>query len=149
MAWENQTPDVTPPFSASIALLVVAAQIDREVQSALQTVGLSRRKLGVLGHLGRSPGLSFTELARRAGVTVQSMHTLIGTLDRDGLVASGAGQRGRAATIALTDIGRQQLRNGISAVAEIDESAFGEASSPARQQLRDALAALATEMRDA
>jgi DNA-binding MarR family transcriptional regulator len=46
------------------------------------------RHLGALGHLARDPALSYSDLARRVAVTVQSMRSTIATLVDPGLLRS-------------------------------------------------------------
>lgn len=133
-----------PVASPTVTLLVVAAQIERALEQALEPLGLTRRKLGILGHLARSPGVSFTELAHRANVTVQSMHVTVRTLERAGLARAGAGQRGRPATITLTPEGRERLAVGMRAIGEVDRVEFDE-RDPARQHLAEALRAIARD----
>lgn len=140
---DERTPGPPPP-SPTIALLVIAGQVERALEAALQHLGLNRRKLGVLGHLARSPGISFTELAQRASVTVQSMHVIVRGLESDGLVVSGAGQRGRPATITLTDAGRARLAAGMAAIAETDRAQFDD-RQPVRRALADAALAVARQ----
>ncbi|MGL5851565.1 MAG: hypothetical protein ACRCZD_12355, partial [Phycicoccus sp.] len=73
MPQNTPTPPTEPP-SPSIALLTMGRLVERRVAAALDELGLTVRGFGALGHLAGDPGISFTELARRAGVTVQSMH---------------------------------------------------------------------------
>ncbi len=49
---------------------------------ALKPLGLTTRKLGLLGHIRRTPDISFSELARHSGITVQSAHGAAALLDR-------------------------------------------------------------------
>lgn len=143
---QDQPSPAVPPLSPTITLLVVARQVEAALEAALETHGLTRRKLGILGHLARAPGVSFTELAGRAAVTVQSMHVIVRTLESDGLLVSGATQRGRPATITLTPEGRQRLASGLAAVAAVDRAEFDE-RDPAHRRLADALRAIAREER--
>src|SRR5687768_8818410 len=77
-----------PPMEPSPAMLLIVAarRIEQMVEHAVAPLGLNLRKLGVLGHLRRDPGLSFSELARRSSITVQSMHVVVQSLLHDGLV---------------------------------------------------------------
>ncbi|MBZ4318627.1 MarR family winged helix-turn-helix transcriptional regulator [Streptomyces huiliensis] len=89
--------------------------LGRFVQDAAHHVlsardGYSLRMMGALGHLAREPGLSYSELARRAGVTAQSMQATVGRLEQAGAVArtTPAG-RGRKAVLQVTEEGRRML----------------------------------------
>jgi len=74
-------------FSPVISLLTVAAVWDAHLGAQLRDLGLTTRKYGLLAHIEATPGISFSELARRSQITVQSAHTAVQTLVADGLVA--------------------------------------------------------------
>jgi DNA-binding MarR family transcriptional regulator len=82
-------PPSPPDASPALALVVLARIVGRSVDAALADVGTSVREVGVLGHLSRVPGMSITELARRSGVTVQSMHALVADLVARDLIDRG------------------------------------------------------------
>lgn len=116
-------PDVSP----ALALVVLGRVVGGLVDSALEDAGTSRREVGVLGHLSAAPGMSITELARRSGVTVQSMHTLVAALVERGLVDRGAAAgRGRAAQLAVTPAGRRLLTRARRALATVDRRLFAD-----------------------
>ncbi len=108
----------TPPASGPVPmtprtgmLLLTAGRLMREeIDSALGARGLSLRHVSALGHLSREPGLSYSALARRAGVTAQSMQATVRQLEKAGAVAreSPAG-RGRTAELRVTARGRDLL----------------------------------------
>jgi len=97
------------------------------VEDSLKGIGLSLRRLGLLGHLRRDPGISFSALARRAGIKVQSLHPIIEALISDGYVTTvGSGGQGRAAVIELTDRGLEVLEQATQLIAEYDHEVFAE-----------------------
>lgn len=115
-------PDPIPPPSASFLLTVLGRQIRDRVEAALHTEGIAVRHFSALGHLSRNPGLSYSELARRASVTPQSMQATLNKLEMIGAVEKiGSGGRGRSATLFVTDEGRRLLRTGMSTYAELDQ----------------------------
>ena len=69
-----------PRFSPVIALLAVSAMWEEQLATILKDLGISTRKFGLLGHIYAEPGISFSELARRSHITVQSAHTAVRTL---------------------------------------------------------------------
>ena len=69
-----------PRFSPVIALLAVSAMWEGQLSSILRDIGITTRKFGLLGHIYAEPGISFSELARRSHITVQSAHTAVRTL---------------------------------------------------------------------
>jgi DNA-binding MarR family transcriptional regulator len=138
----GETPD-SPP-SPTMLLVLQGRMMGDLVDARLAEIGLTLRQFGFLGHLARTPGLSFTELAARARITVQSAHTIIGRLAADGLVDAVDSTRGRAATLTLTAAGRDRLNRADAAIRDIDRERFDEATTPAWTELGAALRATAS-----
>jgi DNA-binding MarR family transcriptional regulator len=130
--WDNaevSDPDLDPgaapgaaaggPPSPNLAFLVInlGRTLRDEVDEALHPLGLSMRHLSALGHLSRQPGLSYSELARRAGITPQSMQATLLQLERLQAVErrTSAG-RGRTAQLHVTAAGSALLGQGQHAV---------------------------------
>ena len=78
------------------------------------------RHVSALGHLRRQPGLSYSELARRAGITVQSMQATLTALEDAGAVERYGGGRGRAVTLTITPRGEQLLDGALRAFDRVD-----------------------------
>jgi len=109
-------------------MVLLARRLEARVERSLKLIGLSMRKLGLLGHLSREPGVSYSALARRAGIKVQSLHPIMDELTRDGLVVTvGEGGQGRAAVIELTERGRDALARANEVISDIDTDVFAEA----------------------
>lgn len=51
--------------------------VNREMTAALQPFGLTPAQFGALVHIGREPGVSAAELARRINLTPQSVQTAL------------------------------------------------------------------------
>lgn len=134
--------DSRPPFSPTIALLTVARSAEVAVAGALEPHGLTLRKYGILGHIAHTPGLSLSELARRSGITVQSVHTLINALVDAGLVKSVVPSSGHAAQLSVTPAGSDLLARLNAEVAALDAEFF---ESEAMRQVADALLAVTAE----
>lgn len=100
-----------PVDSASIVLLALARRIEVELNAELQPLDLTVTRLGLLGHIAGLPGVSFSELARVSGTSVQSVHSAV-----KGLV-----------------------RAGRSAVGEVDERLFGPEPEPALRRIGEAV----------
>ncbi|MGP3533631.1 MarR family winged helix-turn-helix transcriptional regulator [Microbacterium sp. RD1] len=119
-------PDVPAP-SPVMMMILLGRRLEARVEAELKAMGLSMRRLGVLGHLRREPGISFSALARRAGIKVQSLHPVMDALTDEGYVATvGSRGQGRAAVIELTPRGREALDAANRMIAEIDRTAFVE-----------------------
>jgi DNA-binding MarR family transcriptional regulator len=126
-----------PPFSPTIALLTLTRMVELPVARMLEQHGLTLRKYGVLGHISRSPGLSMSEIARRSGITVQSVHTLIRSLADAGLVRSEVESSGLSASVVSTPAGGALLREIAAEVAALDATLFAD------DEMRQVSAALA------
>jgi DNA-binding MarR family transcriptional regulator len=103
-----------------MALVVAGRAMEDLVAARLEPLGLSLRLFGVLGHLTRDEGLSYTELARRARVTPQSVHATVSRLVDLGAVEPAGPGRGRRAGLRVTDRGRRLLADGRRAVDALD-----------------------------
>lgn len=112
--------DESPRFSPVIALIAVSAMWEGELASALRDLGISTRKFALLGHIGAEPGISFSELARRSHITVQSAHTAVRTLVDEGLVADAMAHAGAASDLSVTEKGARVLQEARDRLAALD-----------------------------
>ncbi|MGY1672727.1 MarR family winged helix-turn-helix transcriptional regulator [Geodermatophilus sp. SYSU D00710] len=110
-----------PPTSTAMALVVTGRAMEDLLTARLAPLGLSLRLLGALGHLARDEGLSYSDLARRARVTTQSMHATVGRLVELGAVESAGPGRGRRAGLRVTGQGRRLLADGLAVVEAVDQ----------------------------
>ena len=108
------------PFSPTITLLTVARVWDAAFAEALKPLGLTTRKYGLLGHIRGTPGISFSELARRSRITVQSAHSAVAGFVSSGLVDDGTAQAGAASTLRVTNAGMKLLDDAAQAVTALD-----------------------------
>ena len=109
-----------PPFSPVVSLLTVAAVWDARLGRELKDLGLTTRKYGLLSHVRAMPGISFSELARRSQITVQTAHTAVRTLVDDGLVADSTAHAGAASDLRVTKKGAAALAEADRRLAELD-----------------------------
>ncbi|WP_375383711.1 MarR family winged helix-turn-helix transcriptional regulator [uncultured Microbacterium sp.] len=109
-----------PPFSPVIALLTVSAVWDAQLNAALRDLGLTTRKYGLLAHVQARPGISFSELARRSQITVQTAHTAVRSLADDGLVADAMALAGAASDLRVTEKGAAALAEADARLAGLD-----------------------------
>ena len=109
-------------LASPVMLLIALGRIAREeLDDVLAGDGLSLRHLGALGHLRRTPRLSYSGLGRRAGVTAQSMQATVSHLERIGAVSrSDATGRGRAADLTVTSAGVAALERAEAAIAVVE-----------------------------
>lgn len=109
-----------PPFSPVISLLTVSSVWDARLGAALKDVGLTTRKYGLLAHIQATPGISFSELARRSQITVQTAHTAVRTLVDDGLASDGTAHAGAASDLRVTAKGVRALAEADARLAQLD-----------------------------
>lgn len=133
--------DARPPFSPAIALLTIGRTVELELSALLERHGLTVRKYGILGHIAGDPGLSMSELARRSGITVQSMHALIRSLQDAGLVDAEVQSAGLPARLSVTPEGRAVLDRLAREVAALDARLFDGELEPVRNALAQVVAA--------
>ncbi|GAA5029464.1 MarR family winged helix-turn-helix transcriptional regulator [Microbacterium fluvii] len=109
-----------PPFSPVIALLTVSSVWDAQLGAALKDLGLTTRKYGLLAHIDATPGISFSELARRSQITVQTAHTAVRALVNDGLARDDMSHAGAASDLRVTAKGRRALAEAEVRLAALD-----------------------------
>ncbi|MEQ6897433.1 helix-turn-helix domain-containing protein [Microbacterium sp. KR10-403] len=100
-------------FSPVLSLLTLGSIWDGQLNKQLKGLGLTTRKYGLLAHVRATPGISFSELARRSQITVQTAHTAVRALVDDGLVEDATAHAGAASTLRVTE-------KGMAALAEAD-----------------------------
>lgn len=127
-----------PPLMASSAvlLLVVAGRsLQRRVDEELAQLGLTMRHFGALGHLSHRPDLSYSDLARRARVTAQSMHATVRALEERGAVRRTLPGHGHAARLEITDEGRRLLEAVRAAAERLDDEVLADLGAEERAAL--------------
>ncbi|MGW3345781.1 MarR family winged helix-turn-helix transcriptional regulator [Nonomuraea rubra] len=140
MSSENDRP-APPTTSASIVVLTLARKVETELSAALAPLDLTVSRLGLLGHIAAMPGVSFSELARMSGITVQSVHTAVKALAGAGLVRDTTARAGSASAIEVTPEGARLMEQARAAVATVDEHLFGESADPIQRQVGDTIRA--------
>ena len=131
-----------PPFSAMLALLVVSHAWEAELATELRTVGLTPRKYALLGHIKASPDVSFSELARRSRISVQSVHVAVKALSASGFVNDSTAHAGAASTLRVSEEGLKALRLAHRRRESIDDRIL-DAAPELVGGLKEALRALA------
>lgn len=109
-----------PPFSPTIGLLTVSRVWEAAFADALKPLGLTTRKYGLLGHIRGTPDISFSELARRSRITVQSAHSAVAALVEAGLVDDGTAHAGAASTLRTTTAAEELLGRAAEVVGRLD-----------------------------
>lgn len=114
--WVRADPAALPAY----ALARAGNAMNARFTERLATVGLRPHTFFVLVHLAREPALTSAELARRLGMTPQSMSTLLHGLADAGWVQRPAGAlRGQRIDVRLTEAGRAAVEAAGPVLAEL------------------------------
>ena len=112
--------------------------------AVLEKVGLGRAHHRALYFIGRSPGLSVSDLLAILGITKQSLARVLKALQQDGYVAIARGPRdGRQRLLRLTEKGASLERAAFEAQRETLARAYREAGPTAVDGFRRVLRGLA------
>lgn len=111
------------------------------MDEALRPLGLTTPQYGVLCALEAEPGMSNADLARGLFVTAQTMHGILTTLERDGLVRRGSDQtHGKRLTSELTRQGAGLLRRAHGEIGQVEKLlAAGLSDSEVERLVRELL----------
>ena len=114
--WVAAGPEGIPAYTLARAGAAMNAAFARR----LATVGLRPHTFFVLVHLAREPALTSAELARRLGMTPQSMSALLtGLVDAGWVERPSGARRGQRIDVRLTDAGRRALADAGPVLAEL------------------------------
>lgn len=129
-------------LSVSYVLKQVHAAMRAGMEDALRSLDLTVPQYACLELLGRNPGLSNSDLARRSFVTRQSMNVVLRRLQERGLLARPEhAPHGRALPSELTEGGRAVLLKASVAVRAVEADLFSPLSPAQQSRLREELAA--------
>ncbi|QKW33020.1 MarR family transcriptional regulator [Actinomadura sp. NAK00032] len=129
-------------LSVGYVLKQVHAAMRAAMDEALRPLDLSVPQYACLELLGQTPGLSNSELARRAFVTRQSMNLVLRRLQERGLLTRPEqAPHGRALPTELSRDGQAILHEASVAVRAVEKQLFSPLSREQQLRLREALAA--------
>jgi DNA-binding MarR family transcriptional regulator len=116
------TPPQDATASPALLLMMLGRRLREEAEHELRARGLSMRHFSALGHLAHQPGMSYSELARRDGITTQSMQSTLRQLEELGAVERLTEPgRGRTADLQVTDHGQALLEQGREVLRAADQ----------------------------
>lgn len=137
---QTRPPMGPPAASPAFFLMGLGRRVRDDLEAILAQNGMALRHLSALGHLARQPGLSYSALGRRAGVTPQSMQATLAQLEQRGAVDKRTQSgKGRTAELHLTPAGQQLLALGQQALALADEHVLAGLTTRQRRELTDLL----------
>ena len=120
----------------------VHASLRTAMDETLRPLDLTVPQYACLELLGQDPGLSNSELARRAFVTRQSMNLVLRRLQERGLLTRpNQAPYGRALPSELTQDGLDILRQASIAVRAVEKQLFAPLAPEQQRRLREDLAA--------
>ncbi|WP_326796591.1 MarR family transcriptional regulator [Streptomyces sp. NBC_01808] len=129
-------------LSVGYVLKQVHAALRTAMDEALRPLDLTVPQYACLELLGRDPGLSNSELARRAFVTRQSMNLVLRRLQERGLLTRpDHATHGRALLAELTPAGQTALHQASVAVRAVEKQLFSPLSQERQRRVREDLAA--------
>lgn len=129
-------------LSVSYVLKQVHAAMRTAMDEVLRPLDLTVPQYACLELLGRDPGLSNSELARRAFVTRQSMNLVVRRLQERGLLTRpDEASHGRALPTELTPDGQTVVGEASVAVRAVEQQLFSPLSPERQRRLREDLAA--------
>ncbi|MCI3220849.1 MarR family winged helix-turn-helix transcriptional regulator [Streptomyces sp. NP-1717] len=130
-----------PESALSTVMLLITGgrRLQERLDERLASLGLSLRLLGALGHVARDSELSYSDLARRAGVTSQSMRATVLLLEELGAVRRTLPGQGHRARLELTDHGSSLLSDARTVAAELDAEVLAGLTAESRRALNHAL----------
>ena len=128
-------------LSVGYVLKQVHASLRTAMDDVLRPLDLTVPQYACLELLGQHPGLSNSELARRAFVTRQSMNLVLRRLQERGLLTRpDHAPHGRALRAKLTQDGQTTLRKASVAVRTVEKQLFSPLSQEQQRRLREDLA---------
>lgn len=142
---DKPPPRARRPLVTSTSFLLVAAgrSAQRRLDRVLGERGLALRHVGALGHLAHEPDVSYSDLARRAGITPQSMRATVRQLEELGAVRRTLPGHGHAARLEVTAHGHDLLAWAGEQAHALDDDVLDGVAADQHQALRRSLATIA------
>jgi DNA-binding MarR family transcriptional regulator len=132
-------------LSVGYVLKQVHASLRTAMDEVLRPLDLTVPQYACLELLGQHPGLSNSELARRAFVTRQSMNFVVHRLQERGLLTRpDQAPHGRVLPTELTQDGQTMLRRASVTVRAVEKQLFSPLSREQQRRLREDLTACVT-----
>ncbi|MFY9823616.1 MAG: MarR family transcriptional regulator [Thermoanaerobaculia bacterium] len=140
----NEVAAAVCPTSLAFQMLGAAHEVEARLESALERIGLSVAKFGVLAKLAEAgEPLALGSLAERSCCVRSNMTQLVDRLEADRLVerVNDPNDR-RSVRAALTPTGRERHAEGVRMVEEAGRTIFAGLDEGERATLRRVLAQL-------
>ncbi len=110
-------------------------RLQAEIDAALRSLGLTAAQWRVLDAALVEPGQSSAGLARITHITPQSMHALVASLEREGLlVRQPHREHGRVLQVYVSNAGEHRHAQGTGVIDSIVERCFATFDEDEREQ---------------
>ena len=129
------------PAHVAFTLIETMHAVEAGLEAALEQVGLSLAKYGVLSKLAEAgEPLNLSTLAERCSCVRSNMTQLIDRLEDEGLVQRVADPQDRRAIRArVTELGQRRHADGVQALEHAEQELLNRLKGPQRATLLDAL----------
>jgi DNA-binding MarR family transcriptional regulator len=136
------------PTTAIVRTFPRATYLIKELERAVRVrldeivepLGLTAVQYTALSALGRHPGMTSAQLARRSFISPQAANELVAALEHRGLIRRrGDPDGGRALWIDLTTLGERTLAGCDEQVDALEAQLFGEVTRREEAQFREML----------
>ncbi|MCG5214284.1 MarR family transcriptional regulator [Streptosporangium soli] len=140
--YEQPNPPI--PYLLAYAFTIASRRADEE----LRPYGLTTRQYGILIQLRLEPGLTMSDLARQLGITRQSLHEMVGDLERAGHLSRAPGASGRTRRLVVTPATARLLADAESALLDAEADFLGDLTAEEAETLRGLLQRLLAQATD-
>ncbi|MFD4833595.1 MarR family winged helix-turn-helix transcriptional regulator [Streptomyces uncialis] len=141
---EEEASSLSLASSPVMHAIAAGRKLQRVLEAEMAELGLALRHLSALGHLAHRSDLSYSDLARRSGITTPSMLATVRALEQLGAVHRTESDQGRPARLEITDAGRELLGRVRVIVARLDRELTGDLSDSQLETLTSVLLTAAT-----
>jgi DNA-binding MarR family transcriptional regulator len=150
IAWDNLLPpDTADRMDLVFNLTKLFNRMSQDFESVHRRLGWTWAGFRIMNLLWAMGPLEAREVARVSGSSRATISAVLGTLERDGLIARERRATDRRQVIVrLTPAGGERLEEGLRAQADRDRSWFSVLSSAEEDLLRGMLARLADQRLD-
>jgi DNA-binding MarR family transcriptional regulator len=132
------------PYLLAYACTIASRLADEE----LRPHGLTMRQYGLLLQLRLEPELTMSDLARQLGIARQSLHEMVGELERAGHLRRLPGASGRTRRLALTPATAGLLAHAEGALMDAEAGFLGDLTLKEAETLRRLLQRLLAQATD-
>jgi DNA-binding MarR family transcriptional regulator len=145
-SWMSR-PNLDPSARTSYLAWQAAHVLGARVEKALRPLDLSLAQHAALQHIAWTPDISSAEIARRTGITPQSMGAAVNALvERGLLVRREHPSNRRTVLLGATESGEELARNARAAVDQVDTESLAALTPDERASLHGLLLRILSDL---